>query len=97
MEQRKSTLGMFLKGLLIGGLTASIVSLFTAPQSGIETRRMLRAKGEQMREGTMHAVENTREQMNSLLSNTRQRTDQIVQGIENIGDKVSKQIHHESD
>ena len=97
MNQRKSTLGVFLKGLLIGGLTASIVSLFTAPQSGIETRRMLRAKGEQMRDGGMHAIENTRGQVNSLISNTRQHADQIVQGIENIGEKVSQQIHHESD
>ncbi len=97
MERQKSTLGSFMKGLLIGGLTASIVSLFTAPQSGIETRRMLRAKGEQVRDKTMHTIESTREQMNSVLSNTRQQAGQIVQRIENIEEKISHPLHRESD
>jgi gas vesicle protein len=93
MERQKSTLGSFMKGLLIGGLTATMVSLFTAPQSGPETRRRLREKGEQVREMTAHTLENTREQVNSILSNTRQRADQTVQRIENIEEKISKPLH----
>jgi gas vesicle protein len=94
MEQKKSTVGSFLKGLLIGGIAASIVALFTAPQSGVETRRMLREKGEQVRDNTVQAIENTREQVNTVISDNRQRVDQFVKRIE---DQYLHPVAHEAE
>jgi gas vesicle protein len=97
MEQKKSILGSFLKGLLVGGITASIVSLLTAPHSGVETRRMLRDKGEQARDKTVQAIENTRVQVNNIVSNTRQRADQMVKRIEGIEGQLTHPMPRESD
>jgi len=86
----------FLKGVLIGGIIAGTVSLLSAPQSGMETRRMLREKGVQARDKTVQTYENTREKVNSIVSDTRQRADQVVKRIEDVEERLLHPASHNS-
>jgi gas vesicle protein len=97
VKRRKSTLGSFMTGLLIGSITASIVSLLTAPQSGMDTRRMLREKSELARDKTVQAFENTRNQVNTLVSDTRQRADQVMKRIGGNEEHKMHPVTHDSD
>jgi gas vesicle protein len=45
MSQRDSDLGAFLAGVLVGGLVGAAAALLLAPQSGEETRTMIRERG----------------------------------------------------
>ncbi len=81
MERQKSNIGSFMKGILLGGILGGMVALFAAPRPGTETRRLLRDKSEQMREKTMQTIENAREQVDSVVTDTRQRADNIVQRL----------------
>ena len=45
MADNDSDLGSFIAGFLIGGLVGAGVALLLAPQSGEETREMLRERG----------------------------------------------------
>jgi gas vesicle protein len=78
MDKNPSQLGSLLKGILLGSILAAGIALFTAPRSGVETRRMLREKGQQLQSNVTQSVEKAREQVDSLVSDTRQRADQIV-------------------
>ncbi len=90
MERQKSNIGSFMKGILLGGILGGMVALFAAPRPGTETRRLLRDKGEQMREKTMQTLENAREQVDSVVTDTRQRADNIVQ---RLGVQTGSQAH----
>ncbi len=90
MERQKSNIGSFMKGILLGGILGGMVALFAAPRPGTETRRLLRDKSEQMREKTMQTLENAREQVDTVISDTRQRADNIVQ---RLGVQTGSQTH----
>lgn len=45
MSDHDSDFGAFLAGFLLGGLVGAGVALFLAPQSGEETREMIRERG----------------------------------------------------
>ena len=93
MKQKTNILSIFLKGLLVGGIAASILSLFTAPQSGVETRRMLQEKGEQVRDGMVHTFGSTRKRVNKLIADTRKRTNQIARRVGSIERRISHLSH----
>ena len=90
MERRTLNFGSFLRGLMVGSILASVVVLFTAPQSGLETRQMLRDKGQEIRDKTGETVENAREQVETRLSDTRQLAEKIVHRTE---EQVGVQSH----
>jgi gas vesicle protein len=75
-------MGGFLKGLLFGAVIFGAIALFTAPQSGAETRQMIREKSEALRDQATDAMENTREQINTVISDTRKRGEKVVEAIQ---------------
>lgn len=81
METHRFKFGSFIKGILIGGVIAAGVALFTAPRSGSETRQILREKGEHLREQAMETLGNTRERVDSAIIETRRRADHLMQRI----------------
>jgi gas vesicle protein len=86
MEKQKSQLGSFVKGILFGSILAAGIALFTAPRSGVETRRLLREKGEQLQHNAADTIEKAREQVDTLISDTRQRVDKIAHQFDNQAD-----------
>ena len=92
METRKFHPGNFLKGILLGSIMAAGIALLTAPRSGLETRQMLREKGEQLQGNVTHSLEKVREQVDTIISDTRQQAEQLVG---RIGEQGGVQSHPE--
>ena len=77
MEKYKFNFGNFLKGILFGSIIAGVVVLFTAPHSGMETRRMIQDKGIQLRDRSMKTLEDARK----TLDDTRERIETIISDV----------------
>jgi gas vesicle protein len=92
MENRKFNVVGFMKGMLIGGILGVVIALFTAPRSGMETRQLLLEKGEELKDKTVETIDNAREQVETVISDTRQRADEVVQ---RIGEQISSPSHQE--
>jgi gas vesicle protein len=91
MEKQNNNFGSFFKGIAIGGILASVVILFTAPHSGAETRQILQEKGEQLRDRSMKTLEDARERIGTVISDTRERADLAAQRIGRQMDVISHQ------
>ena len=79
MEKYKFNFGNFLKGILFGSIIAGVVVLFTAPHSGMETRRMIQDKGIQLRDRSMKTLQDTRERIETIISDVLHSTEQETQ------------------
>lgn len=60
IRTKGSSFGSRLKGLLLGGLIGAGIALLAAPRSGMETRNMLRDKGNELKEKAKSQVDDTR-------------------------------------
>ena len=71
----RNAIGMLLVGLLLGGLTGAVVALLFAPQSGTETRTLIRDKAqqtaEQARARTDEVVRQLKDQSQSVIQSVR--------------------------
>jgi gas vesicle protein len=59
MSDRNDSFGAFLAGLLLGGMAGGIVALLFAPQSGEETRTIIRDKAIELRDQANTTMEDT--------------------------------------
>lgn len=72
----KNDFGAFLIGFLVGGLTGAAVSLLFAPQSGEETRSLIRDKAIEIRDRTSETVEEARVQAEEAWKDAKVKTDE---------------------
>jgi gas vesicle protein len=59
MSEHNDNFGAFLAGLLLGGLAGGITALLFAPQSGEETRTIIRDKAIELRDQANETLEET--------------------------------------
>ena len=59
MSDHQDNFGAFLAGLLLGGLAGGITALLFAPQSGEETRTIIRDKAIELRDQANETMEET--------------------------------------
>jgi len=57
MSSDRDEFGAFLVGFIVGGLTGAVVSLLFAPQSGEETRALIRDKSIEIRDKAAETTE----------------------------------------
>ncbi|HUF38935.1 MAG TPA: YtxH domain-containing protein [Anaerolineales bacterium] len=60
MSDRDSDFGAFLSGFVVGGLVGAAVALLMAPQSGEETRTVIKEKGIELRDMAAEKAEEVR-------------------------------------
>ena len=82
--------GTFLAGFVIGGLVGAAVAMMLAPQSGEETRTMIKDKSIQLRDRAVEygqdariraekALEDARAQADAAIEDLRQRSEEFAQ------------------
>jgi gas vesicle protein len=71
-------LGSFLSGLIIGGLIGAAVALLMAPQSGEETRELIRDKSIELKDRAAETAEEARIKAESAAAEARARADQLA-------------------
>ena len=78
MAERDSDFGSFLSGFLVGGMIGAAVALLFAPQSGEETRTMIRDKGVEFKEKTAQSMEEAYARAEAAAAEARARADELV-------------------
>jgi gas vesicle protein len=72
----KNDFGAFLVGFLVGGLTGAAVSLLFAPQTGEETRTLIRDKAIELRDRASETVEDARMRAEEAWTEAKEKTDE---------------------
>ena len=84
--------GAFLVGFLVGGLTGAIVSLLFAPQSGEETRALIKDKSIELRDKAAHTAEETLAVAEAKAKEARARADELARELKERGKGVVEAV-----
>jgi gas vesicle protein len=82
--------GAFLVGFIIGGLTGAAVSLLLAPQSGIETRALIKEKAIEIGDKASETYEDTVARAEAAAAEARTRADEWAK----IARERSEELQH---
>ncbi len=70
--------GAFLIGFIVGGLTGAAISLLMAPQTGEETREILRDRAIELRDKAQETAQTARGQVESTAGEVRSRASDLA-------------------
>lgn len=79
MSDRDTDFGTFLAGFVIGGLVGAAVALLYAPQSGEETRTIIKEKSIELKDKATETAEEARVRAEKALEEARARADLAIQ------------------
>jgi len=78
--------GAFLVGFIVGGLTGAVVSLLFAPQSGEETRALIKDKGIELRDKASVTAEQALAKAEAAAAEARARADELAKELKSRGE-----------
>lgn len=90
MMSDDSDFGNFLAGFVIGGLVGAAAALLLAPQSGEDTRVLLRDKGIELKDRAVETAEDTRVRAEEALEEARIRAEDAMEELRVRTDEVSR-------
>ena len=70
--------GAFLVGFIVGGLTGAVVALLFAPQSGEETRALIKDKSIELRDKAQVSAEEAYARAEELAADARARAEELT-------------------
>jgi gas vesicle protein len=70
--------GAFLVGFLVGGLTGAVAALLLAPQSGTDTRSLIREKAIELKDKTAASLDDAYAQAEAAAAEARARFDDLA-------------------
>jgi gas vesicle protein len=74
----KDSFGAFIVGFFVGGITGAVVSLLLAPQSGEETRTVLKEKAIELKDKTTVTAEETVQKAEKLATDATGKTKSFI-------------------
>ena len=74
----RDNFGAFLIGFLVGGLTGAVVSLLYAPQTGEETRAVIKEKAIELRDKTGDTLEDTYKKAEVAASDAVEKAQELI-------------------
>jgi gas vesicle protein len=84
--------GAFLVGFIVGGLSGAVVALLMAPQTGEETRAMIRDKSIELRDRAQHTAEETVARAEKAAAEARARADELTAELRERGRGVVEAV-----
>lgn len=87
-------LGAFLSGLIIGGLVGAAVALLLAPQSGEETRELIRDKSIELKDRAAETAEEARIKAEAAAAEARARADHLAHDAKLKADELKQRSQH---
>src|SRR5688572_18379126 len=84
--------GAFLVGFIVGGLTGSVVALLFAPQSGEETRQVIRDKSIELRDRAQTTAEEAIARAEAAAAEARARADELARQLRDRGQEVYSDV-----
>jgi gas vesicle protein len=90
--------GAFLVGFVVGGLTGAVVALLFAPQSGDETRALIKDKSIELRDKAQVTGEEALARAEALAAEARQRAEELTKEArihaEQLAGEVRERTEH---
>jgi gas vesicle protein len=77
MSDRNGDFGAFISGFVIGGLVGAAVALLMAPQSGEDTRTLIRDKGIELKDKVDQASQETRAKAEEMAKEARMKAEDL--------------------
>ena len=77
--------GAFLVGFIVGGLTGAVASLLFAPQSGEETRALIKDKSIELRDKASVSAEQALARAEAAAADARARADELAKELRDRG------------
>jgi gas vesicle protein len=84
--------GAFLVGFIVGGLTGAVVSLLFAPQSGEETRALIKDKSIELRDKAATSAEAAIARAEAAAAEARARADELAKELRSRGKEVVEAV-----
>lgn len=84
--------GAFLVGFIVGGLTGAVVALLFAPQSGEETRALIKDKSIELRDKAQHTAEEALARAEATAQEARARADELAKQVRERGKEVYSDV-----
>ncbi len=84
--------GAFLVGFIVGGLTGAVVSLLFAPQSGEETRALIKDKSIELRDKASVTAEQAIAKAEAAAAEARARADELAHQLRAKGETVVGEV-----
>ena len=80
--------GAFLVGFIVGGLTGAVAALLFAPQSGEETRALIKDKSIELRDRAQITAEEAIARAEAAAAEARARADELAKQLKARGEEV---------
>lgn len=80
--------GSFLVGFVVGGLTGAVVALLFAPQSGEETRTVIKEKGIELRDKASQTSEEALARAKEAAAEAKAKYDELAAEVKSRGQEV---------
>ena len=80
--------GAFLVGFIVGGLSGAVVALLFAPQSGEETRALIKDKSIELRDKAQITAEEAIARAEAAAAEARARADDLARQLRERGQEV---------
>jgi gas vesicle protein len=84
--------GAFLVGFIVGGLSGAMVALLMAPQTGEETRALLRDKSIELRDRAQISAEEAIARAEAAAADARARADDLARQLRERGQVVVEDV-----
>jgi gas vesicle protein len=92
MSSDRDEFGAFLVGFIVGGLTGAIVSLLFAPQSGEETRALIRDKSIELRDMASQSAEEALARAEAAAAEARTRAEELAKIARIRAEEFGKEV-----
>ncbi len=92
MSSDRDEFGAFLVGFIVGGLTGAVVSLLFAPQSGEETRALIRDKSIELRDKASQTAEEALSRAEAAAAEARARADELAKVARARAEELAKEV-----
>ncbi len=83
--------GAFLVGFIVGGVSGAITALMLAPQSGEETRTLIKDKTIELRDQATHTFEETLEKAEKSASEAVKRAEKLLDDAKLRAKEIAEQ------
>jgi len=84
--------GAFLVGFIVGGLSGAVVALLFAPQSGEETRALIKDKSIELRDKAQVTAEEAIARAEAVAADARARADELARQLRERGHEVVEDV-----
>ena len=92
MSSERDEFGAFLVGFIVGGLTGAVVSLLFAPQSGEETRALIRDKSIELRDRAAETAEEALSRAEAAAAEARARAEELAKQARMRAEELAKEV-----